>query len=114
MSAYRRRKTHSKLAPMLECLIEALEVQDTDDRSGAARALRAFGHVATREIPTRGAFAADNPDLFSVIEDIADQHLSFQIPREAFMDATTNVSDRSCATALKTTAAHMQTISDQA
>lgn len=50
----RRRKTHRKLAPMLECLIEALEVQDADHRSGAAGALRAFGHLAALEIPNRG------------------------------------------------------------
>src|SRR5229473_99775 len=77
MSA-RLRKTHRKLAPILECLIDALEAQDADHRSGAAGALRAFGHLAAVEIPNRGAFAPDDPGLYSAIEAIADKHLGFR------------------------------------
>jgi hypothetical protein len=113
MSA-RRRKTRRKLAPMLESLIEALEGQDADHRSGAAGALRAFGHLAALEIPNRGAFAPHDPDLYSAIEAIADKHLGFREPRKEFSDSTMEIEDPELRERIQSTANHMQTISDQA
>lgn len=114
MSARRRNQNHRKLAPMLECLIEALDAQKTDERSGASGALRAFGHLAAIEIPTRGVFAPDDSELYSAIEHIADQHLGNRGPRKAFSDSTTEIVNPELRDRIQSTANHMQTISDEA
>jgi hypothetical protein len=59
----RRRRAHTP--PLLEALIQALEQQEFHNARKAAGALRAFGELASLEVPGRGAFAADHPELFS-------------------------------------------------
>ena len=114
MSARRQRNTHPKLAPMLECLVDALEAQDTDHRRAAARALRAFGHLAALEIPSRGVLASQNPEMYSLIDEIADQHLGYKKPRKAFSDATMEIVDPELRERIQSSANEMETVSDQA
>ena len=108
MSARRRRKHERKLPVMLEYLIESLEEQHPAERPGVANALRAFGYLATRELPGRGAFAGDQPELYQAIEQIADQHLGFGTPRRAFFAATRLVTDSELRDRIESNANHMR------
>src|SRR5258708_5874615 len=82
------RKRRARIPATLEAVIEALEQQQFHNAPGAAMALRAFGELAAVEIPGRGAFAADNPDIYKAIENVADAHLGFAKPRREFSKAT--------------------------
>ena len=111
MSPRRRR---SRIPAVLEGVIESLEQQQFHNATGAARALRAFGELAALEIPGRGAFVADNPDLYKAVEDIADLHLGFEKPRREFSKSTAAVKDAALRERIQVTASEMQSISDQA
>jgi len=99
---------------MLEVVIEALQQTDIHNAAGAARALRAFGELAALEIPAGGVFAADRPELYQVIEKVADVHLGFSRPRTQFSKATDIVSDAGLRERIQASANEAQSISDQA
>ena len=65
----------SRRLPLLTLLIEALEEQDSHDRPNEARALRAFGELALKQVPTRGVFAPADGKLDIAIDDIARKYL---------------------------------------
>ena len=111
MSPRRRR---ARIPAVLEGVIESLEQQQFHNATGAARALRAFGELAALEIPGRGAFVADNPDMYKAIESIADFHLGFAKARREFSKATDGVKDAALRERIQVSANEMQSISDQA
>src|SRR5258708_5463404 len=108
MSPRRRR---ARIPAMLEAVIQSLEQQQFHNATGAARALRAFAELAAVEVPGRGAFAADNPDLYKAIEAIADIHLGFREPRREFSKATGMVRDVELRGRVTESATDMQSIS---
>jgi hypothetical protein len=99
---------------MLDTVVEALEQQEFHNAQGSAKALRAFGELAAREVPGRGVFAADHPELYQAIEDVANRHLGMARPRKDFSKATDMVLDAELRERLQVTANELQSISDQA
>ena len=61
------------------------------------------------EIPGRGAFVADNPDVYKAIEEAADLHLGFAKPRREFSKAT-DAMDRALRERIHVTANEVQSI----
>ena len=108
------RKRRVRIPGMLDTIVEALERQEIHNAAGAARALRAFGELAALEIPGRGVFAAERPELYQTIEDVADAHLGFSRPRREFSAATHMVSDAELRERIQASANEAQSISDQA
>jgi hypothetical protein len=108
------RTQRAQVPAMLEAVIVALEQQEFHNAMHAAKALRAFGEMAALEVPGRGVFAADRPELYQAIENIADAHLGFSRPRRAFSKATGMVSDADLRERIQASANEMQSISDQA
>ena len=108
------RKRRVRIPGMLDTIVKALERQEIHNAAGAARALRAFGELAALEIPGRGVFAAERPELYQVIEDVADAHLGFSRPRREFSAATHMVSDAELRERIQVSANEAQAISDQA
>ena len=106
-------KRRVRIPAMLETLIEALEQQQIHNAAGAAKALRAFGELAVLEIPGRGVFAAERPELYQAIEDIAEKHLKLSAPRRQFSNATDMVSDAELRERIQVSANEVQSISDQ-
>ena len=111
MSPRRRR---ARIPATLEAVIEALERQQFHNATGSARALRAFGELAAIEIPGRGVFVADNPDLYKAIEEVADLYLGFAKPRREFSKATDSVKDVALRERIQVSANETQSVSDQA
>ena len=111
MSPRRRRV---RIPAMLEAVADALEQQEFHNARNAAGALRAFGELAALEVPGRGAFAAEHPELYQKIEAIANVHLGFSRPRKEFSKATDLISDAELRERVQVSANEMQSISDQA
>ena len=114
MASRRTKNAAAALSPVLVLLINALEEQDAHDRPGEARALRAFGELALRQVPTRGVFAPTESDLDAAIDQIADKHLGFRGPRKACRKATAGVEPFAKRDEIESTANHVRTISDRA
>ena len=108
------RKRRVRIPALLEMTVEALGRQEIHNAAGAARALRAFGELAALEIPARGVFAAERPELYQTIEHVADAHLGFSRPRREFSSATQMISDADLRERIQVSANEAQSISDQA
>jgi hypothetical protein len=109
-----RRKRQVRIPAILEAVIETLEQQDFHNAKGAAGALRAFAEMAALEVPARGAFAADRPELYQRIERIATAHLGFGEVHRRFSEATESIPDAELRELIQVSANEMQTLSDQA
>ena len=109
-----RRKRRVTIPALLEQLIHALQQQSFHDAAGSAGALRAFAELAAFEVPARGAFAADNPELYDAIEVVANRCLRFVRARRQFSAATAVVDDLELREKIQSTALNVQSISDRA
>jgi hypothetical protein len=111
MSA-RRTRAGGALSPLLELVVQALE--DSRERADEGRALRAFGELALKRVPSRGIFAPDEGDLYTEIDEIAKKYLDLATPRKAFFAATTAVEPFGTRDQIEAAANHLQTVYDQA
>jgi hypothetical protein len=93
MARGRSRKAPGALAPSLELIVKALEEHHRENglRRGESDALRALGELAATQVPARGVFASSESDLDKTIDQIANTHLGFKVPRKEFFDATAGV-----------------------
>jgi hypothetical protein len=114
MSPRRTKKAAGALSPLLALLISALEEQASLDSSDEARALRAFGELAVKQIPTRGLFAPMESELDRAIDQIAKGHLGLKTPRKEFFKATATVEPFAKRDEIESAANHVQTVSDHA
>ena len=87
MSPRRTKKAAGHL-PLLALLIEALDEQECDDRPGEAKALRAFGRLALKQVPKRGVFAPAEDALYKAINEVARRHLALDEPRKRYLAST--------------------------
>ena len=113
MSRRRNRKTAGHL-PLMTLLIEALEEQASHDRPDEAKALRAFGELALKQVPTRGVFSPADGELYAAIDLIAKKHLGLTTPRKNFFAATAKVEPFAMRDEIESAANHLMTVSDQA
>src|SRR5262245_20645993 len=88
MSRRREKKSARARAPLLRLLIEALKEQEKGDRPGEAGALRAFGELALIQVPSRGALAPNDDELYDAIDRIARRHLGLRKASKKFFRAT--------------------------
>ena len=113
MSRRRNRKTAGHL-PLMTLLIEALEEQASHGRPDEAKALRAFGELALKQVPTRGVFSPADGELYAAIDVIAKKHLGLTTPRKNFFTATAKVEPFAMRDEIESAANHLMTVSDQA
>jgi hypothetical protein len=109
--APRRKKAAG--SPLLDLLVDSLEHDDTQDRSGEAQALRAYGELALRQVPLRGVFPPQDEDLDQAIDEIATQFLGFGEASHAFADALTLLKPIQ-RNEVEATVTHLRTVSDRA
>ena len=109
-----RRKRRVTIPAVLEQLTQALQQQSFHDAAGSASALRAFAELAAVEVPARGAFAADNPELYQPIEAVANRCLRFVRARRQFSTATAQVDDLELREKIPSTAIDVQSVGARA
>lgn len=109
-----RRKRRVAIPAILEHLIQALQQQPVHEAAQSAGALRAFAELAAVQMPARGVFAADDPDLYQPIELVANRYLGFVRPRRQFSAATAQVEDVELREKIQSTALEVQSVSDRA
>jgi hypothetical protein len=111
MSHRREKKSERALAPLLSLLIEALKEQEAKDRPGEAGALRAFGELALVQVPSRGALAPNDDELYDAIDRIARKHLRLRIASKEFYRATRAVEPFTKRDDIESAANHFRTVS---
>ena len=111
MSRRRNTKTAGHL-PLMTLLIEALEEQASHDRPDEAKALRAFGELALKQVPTRGVFSPADGELYAAIDLIAKKHLGLTTPRKNFFAATAKVEPFALRDEIESAANHLMTVSE--
>lgn len=114
MSRRGEKKSARALAPLLRLLIEALKGQETKDRPGEAAALRAFGELALIQVPSRGALAPNDDELYDAIDRIAQKHLGLRNASKEFHRATGAIEPFTTRDEIESAANHLRTISDLA
>jgi hypothetical protein len=110
----RKKESAGTLAPLLRLLIEALKEQETNDRPGEAAALSALGELALVQVPSRGALAPNDDDLYNAIDRIARKHLRLRIASKEFYRATSAVEPFTQRDEIESAANHFRTVSDLA
>ena len=114
MSRRREKKSARALAPLLSLLIEALKEQETKDRPGEAAALRAFGELALIQVPSRGALAPNDDELYNAIDRIARKHLGLRKASKEFHRATCAIEPFTKRDEVESAANHVRAVSDMA
>lgn len=116
MARGRSRKAAGALAPSLELVVKALEEHYREHglRRGESDALRALGLLAATRVPARGVFASSEGDLDKAIDQIANKHLGFKVPRKEFFDATAGVEPFALRDRIESASNHLRTVSDTA
>jgi hypothetical protein len=114
MSRRTEKKSARALAPLLSLLIEALKEQETNDRPGEAAALRAFGELALIQVPSRGALAPNDDELYNAIDRIARKHLGLRKASKEFHRATGEIEPFTKRDEVESAANHIRAVSDMA
>ena len=114
MSRRREKKSARALAPLLSRLIEALKEQETRDRPGESAALRAFGELALIQVPSRGALAPNDDELYNAIDRIARKHLGLRKASKEFHRATAAIEPFTKRDEVESAANHIRAVSDMA
>lgn len=114
MSRRREKKSARALAPLLCLLIEALKEEETKDRPGEAAALRAFGELALIQVPSRGALAPNDDELYDAIDRIARKHLGLRKASKEFHRATGAIEPFTKRDEVESAANHIRAVSDMA
>jgi hypothetical protein len=70
--------------------------------------------LAATRVPARGVFASSESDLDKTIDQIANKHLGFKVPRKEFFDATAGVEPFALRDRIESAANHLRTVSDTA
>jgi hypothetical protein len=112
MSHRKRKKSARALAPLLSLLIEALKEQETKDRPGEAAALHAFGELALIQVPSRGALAPNDDELYNAIDRIARRHLGLRKASKEFFRATGSIEPFTKRDEIESAANHFRSVSD--
>jgi hypothetical protein len=100
-------------SPLLDLLVHSLEQDDTQDRSGDAAALRAYGELALAQVPRRGVFPPQDEDLDDAIDEIATRCLGFGNATHAFAEAMTLLNPRQ-RNEVEEAVTHLRIVSDKA